>query len=99
MNDSMALLGTARGWATGQASPLVDVMLQHTCASALVLLHEVDKVGTSSRISVPPTVALLNLLEPENAKRWYDTFLQVDCDLSKLMFWATANSLQPLSSS
>jgi len=55
-----------------------------------VLLDEIDKVGASSRNSVPPTVALLNLLEPENAKRWYDTFLQTTCDVSKLMFWATA---------
>lgn len=97
MNDSMALLGTARGWATGQASPLINVMLQHSSASALVLLDEIDKVGESSRNSVPPTVALLNLLEPENAKRWYDTYLQTNCDVSKLMFWATANTLRPLS--
>ncbi|HWI83491.1 AAA family ATPase [Ramlibacter sp.] len=97
MNDSMALLGTARGWATGQPSPLIDVMLQHLSASALVLLDEIDKVGGSTRNGVPPTVALLNLLEPENAKRWYDTYLQTTCDLSKLMFWATANTLGSLS--
>lgn len=97
MNDSMALLGTARGWSTGQASPLIDVMLQHSCASALVLLDEIDKVGESSRNSMPPTVALLNLLEPENARRWYDTYLQTTCDVSKLMFFATANTLRPVS--
>jgi hypothetical protein len=96
MNDSMALLGTARGWSTGQASPLVNLILERRRASALVLLDEIDKVGQSSMRSVPPTVALLNLLEPENSARWYDTYLQVPCDLSKLMFCATANDLRPI---
>lgn len=97
MNDSMTLVGTARGWATGQPSPLIEHMVQHHSASTLVLLDEIDKVGTSAARSVPPTVALLNLLELENSRRWYDTFLQTPCDLSRLMFWATANSLQPIS--
>jgi hypothetical protein len=97
MNDSMPLLGTSRGWASGQASPLVELMMTRHTASALVLLDEIDKVGESTRHSVPPTVALLNLIEPENAKCWYDSYLQTACDLSKLMFLATANSLQPLS--
>jgi len=97
MTDSMTLTGTSRGWSTGQASPLIESMLRHESASLLVLLDEIDKVGVSSVRSVPPTVALLNLLEPENAKRWYDTFLQTPCDLSKLMYWATANRLSPLS--
>jgi ATP-dependent Lon protease len=63
----------------------------------LVLLDEIDKVGASTPYSVPPTVALLNLLEPENSRQWYDVFLQTACDLSKLMFCATANSLRTLS--
>lgn len=97
MNDSMALLGTSRGWSSGHPSPLLTALLQRQSASALVLLDEIDKVGPSSRHSVPPTVALLNLLEPENAKRWYDTYLQTSCDMSKLMFCATANCLSDLS--
>lgn len=97
MNDSMTLVGTARGWATGQPSPLIEQMVQHHSASTLVLLDEIDKVGATATRSAPPTVALLNLLEPENSRRWYDTFLQTPCDLSRLMFWATANSLQPIS--
>jgi len=97
MNDSMALLGASRGWSSAHPSPLVTAMLQQQRASALVLLDEIDKVGASSHRSVPATAALLNLLEPENAKRWYDTYLQTPCDMSKLMFCATANSLSGLS--
>lgn len=68
-SDSRALLGTARGWASAQASPLVDLLLAHKSASALVLVDEIDKVLSSTPSRVPPTVALLNLLEPENAKQ------------------------------
>jgi len=52
-----AVAGHGRGWSTGQASAVIDVMLQQSCASALVLLDEIDKVGASSRNSVPPTVS------------------------------------------
>lgn len=97
MPDAMALNGTARGWATGQASPLIDVMLRNRSASAVIQLDEIDKAGSAARNSVPPTVALLNLLEPENSKRWRDAFLQASCDLSKLIFIGTANSLTHIS--
>lgn len=96
MNDSMAILGTARGWAGGQASPIVGLLARRRTPTALVLLDEVDKVMGHTKNSVSPTVALLNLLEPEGAVRWYDTFLQTTCDLSRLMFWATANTLGPI---
>ena len=96
MSDSMALLGTSRGWSSGQASPLIDVLLRARSASAIIQLDEIDKSDTRSSNSIPPTVALLNLLEPENAKRWRDNFLQATCDLSKLMFIATANTLTPI---
>jgi len=96
MGDSRAILGTARGWSTGQASPLVNLLLEKSSASALVLLDELDKACTTLRSDVPPTSTLLNLLEPENAQRWYDTYLQTACDLSKVMYLATANALSPI---
>lgn len=97
MPDAMALNGTSRGWSTGQASPLIDVMQRNRSASAVIQLDEIDKAGTPARNSVPPTVALLNLLDPENSKRWRDGFLQASCDLSKLIYIATANSLTEIS--
>lgn len=93
MSDSMSILGTSRGWASGQPSPLVTLLADRRSASALVLLDEVDKALGQTIKSVSPTAALLNLLEPEGAARWYDGFLQVLCDLSRVMFWATANTL------
>lgn len=92
-SDSKLLLGTARGWGSAQASPLVRLLLQHESASALVLLDELDKAGQSSNHEPAISSTLLSLLEPETARRWHDSFLQTACDLSRISFWGTANSL------
>jgi len=97
MNDSNALLGTSRGWSTGQPSPLLDLLLQCQRASALVLLDEVEKASNQSVKSPPIASALLALLEPESNRNWYDTFLQTECDLSMMSFILTTNSLLSLS--
>lgn len=92
-SDSKLLLGTSRGWAGGQASPIIDLLLDAKCASALVLLDEIDKTGNEHAGGGRVRNAALGLLEPENAKRWYDGYLQSSCDLSRVIFLATANQL------
>lgn len=96
--DSMALTGTSRGWSTGQPSSLLLPLLKGT-ASALVILDEVDKAGDLTRNSPPVQNVLLGLLELEDARRWRDGFLQVECDLSSLLFILTANDTTWLSNS
>lgn len=93
IHDSKPFCGTPRGWAGGEPSPLLNLMLRHKSASALVLLDELDKTSSRTSNSKPVTSVLLGLLEPESAKRWHDTFLQATCDLSRLSFWGTANGL------
>ncbi len=63
----------------------------------MVLIDEIDKTARWSANAVAPTVALLSLLEPENSARWFDSYLQTHCDLSKVGFWATANEIRGLS--
>lgn len=94
--DGKMLTGTTRGWAGGEPSPLLRLMLQHKTASGLVLLDEIDKVGASDQTGSPITSVLLGLLEPETASRWHDTFMQTRCDFSRVTFWATANSLKSM---
>jgi ATP-dependent Lon protease len=96
MGDSRAILGTARGWSGGQPSPILNLMVSGASASQLVLLDELDKARSDTKNDIDPTSALLNLLEPESARCWYDTYLQTPCDLTKLMFLATANLLSPI---
>lgn len=95
-NDTKLITGTARGWGGGQPAPLLTLMAQRQCASAFVVLDEVDKAAPYGNEGKPLTSTLLALLEPESACRWHDGFLQAQCDLSKVMYWATANLLSPI---
>lgn len=96
MDDSRTLIGTARGWASGQPSPFLDLLLTVRSPSALVLLDEVDKATDRSSNSPAVAGALLGLLEAESARAWFDHFLQTECDLSMMSFILTANSLASL---
>jgi hypothetical protein len=92
-HDVKLLTGTARGWGGGCPSPLLTHMLQDRSASALVLLDEIDKCATYQHGQSPLANLLLTLLEPETSSRYRDGFLLTRCDLSRLMYVATANSL------
>jgi len=96
MDDSRILLGTSRGWASGQPSSLLELLLKANSPTALVLLDEVEKANNRTVNSPAVASALLGLLEPESAERWFDSFLQTECDLSMMSFILTANSLQSL---
>lgn len=89
--DAMGILGTARGWSSGQPSPLLRPLLKGS-ATVLLCFDELDKAANRTSNSPPVESALLSLLEPEEAKRWRDPFLQVACDLSTLLFVFTCNS-------
>lgn len=97
VDDSRTFLGTARGWSSGQPSTMLQLILTRKSASGLILLDEVEKSTNRSLNSAPTTSVLLSLLEPETATRWFDSFLQVPCDLSRLNYIATANRLSGMS--
>jgi hypothetical protein len=92
-SDSRLLTGTSRGWASGDPSPIVRTLRDRRLAQILVLLDEVDKCSTRTVNAAPIQATLLGLLEPESSRNWIDSYLQVPCDLSKLLYVATANRL------
>jgi hypothetical protein len=92
-SDSRLLTGTSRGWASGDPSPIVRTLRDRRLAQILVLLDEVDKCSTRTMNAAPIQATLLGLLEPESSRNWIDGYLQVPCDLSKLLYVATANRL------
>ncbi len=98
MTDTKVLKGVTRGWASNRPSRIVEFMLQHRVANPMFILDEVDKAtGYFGGNSGDPQDALLDLLEPGNAKRYADIYLMTECDVSNALYVLTANTLATLS--
>jgi hypothetical protein len=96
MSDTKLIKGCTRGWAGARPSKIVEFIQQTGSANPFFVLDEIDKLGRIG-LSEDPQAALLDLLEPGNARRYMDIFLMAECDLSHCMYIATANSFQGIS--
>lgn len=73
---------------------LVDGLKRVGVHNPVMLLDEIDKTGSDVRGD--PASALLEVLDPEQNKTFNDHYLNVPFDLSKVIFVATANRMQPI---
>lgn len=88
-----AIGGTPRRWKTGTPCIAIGAACRANCCGPAIILDEFEKVATGGHGGSIHAV-LIGLFEDETAKRWYDPYLQCECDLSSVSWLLTANDLE-----